>query len=800
MKKQHYTTSLQSFIIVILLSFTSALFAQEDIDILEKYEDYVDNPREVVYLHLNKSTYIKGESVGFKAYVLDKNDKKPSLLTTNLYVTVEDSEQNIIKSKLVRVFDGTSSNIIEIDSSFNTGLYTIKAYTNWLRNFNEQNYFIETIKVIDPQTDTAVSKINAVSSNIDAQFLPESGHLLANVVNNIGVVIKGENGLGIANIVGKVIDSKGNPLTTFKTNRFGISNFSLLPNLDTGYKATFSFNDKDYTYDISKGIKSTGVLLSFKRQQNKGVISIFTNDQSLDQIKGKRFTLLIHNGKDYTSRDIYFTDNNAIVELLNYDACPAGTNIITLLNEDDIPIAERLFFNYEGINIIGSNSHNAERDGDSIDIKLNYNKLNPSQIQAVSASILPEDTQSYFRHHNLVSYTLLQPYINGTIENAKYYFKDISERKKYELDNLLVTQGWSSYDWNQIFNEEEKPLYAFEQGILLKANASSNQGELKYMIMATPNIEPNVFEYNKIDNAYYLPNIFATDNDNVYISKVNSNEKFSPADIYLQTIPSSIPYLKSKNLKLPVPEINVELNSNAVAFDNLDGVEILDEVLVTSYIDKIRIRTRELSEGRFGQIKVVTEFDRNTYFYLSDFLRANRVTVNEDRANGSVQYFGGRSTTVDLNGIREVPMTVYYNDAQLIETNFLFNVPLSEFDYVEINRSGIGGGARGNGGELKLYTSNKSVYSNRWLKTSRSFDLPLKFSTSKTYYVPQYRYKNDEFFEAYGVVDWKPILKIDENGILNMRIAKPQVPITLFIEGITDDGSFIFEETSIDLN
>ena len=80
------------FILIIFLGICS-INAQDKSKISDTYEDYIDAPREVVYLHLNKSTYIKGESIGFTAYVLDKKDKKPSLLTTNLYVSIEDENK-----------------------------------------------------------------------------------------------------------------------------------------------------------------------------------------------------------------------------------------------------------------------------------------------------------------------------------------------------------------------------------------------------------------------------------------------------------------------------------------------------------------------------------------------------------------------------------------------------------------------------------------------------------------------------------------------------------------------------------
>ena len=194
------------------------LNAQEDDEIIEAYEDYTDAPREVVYLHLNKSTYIIGETIGFTAYVLDKNSKKPSLLTTNLYVSVEDKAQNIVKQKLIMVNNGVASNTFEVDSLFSDGNYNIKAYTKWMLNFNEQNYFIESIKIKD-QKNSDSNKKQLVSNPIDAQFLPESGHLLHGVENNIGVVIKDHNGYGIPFAKGEVFDKNGGLLTTFKTNK-----------------------------------------------------------------------------------------------------------------------------------------------------------------------------------------------------------------------------------------------------------------------------------------------------------------------------------------------------------------------------------------------------------------------------------------------------------------------------------------------------------------------------------------------------------------------------------------------------
>ena len=180
MKNALITFRFLIFCWIILIS-SSPLFCQiksED-SLINSFESYTKIPREVAYSHLNKSTYIIGETMGFANYVFDKNSKKLSTVTTNLYCTISDDNNKIIKSKLVLVENGMSSGGFFLDSLFTSGSYTFKAYTNWMRNFDEQNFYTQTVKVIDPNVESILNS-SLISTAIDAQFLPEGGHLVAN--------------------------------------------------------------------------------------------------------------------------------------------------------------------------------------------------------------------------------------------------------------------------------------------------------------------------------------------------------------------------------------------------------------------------------------------------------------------------------------------------------------------------------------------------------------------------------------------------------------------------------------------
>lgn len=807
--KTNYSQRTFKFTFIVFLLSVFSISAQEDSEILEAYEEYTDAAREVVYMQLNKSTYITGESIGFTAYVMDKKDKKPSLLTTNLYVSIEDKNQNILKQKLIKVTDGVASNTFEVDSVFASGYYNIKAYTNWMLNFNEQNFYTESIRIINPDNDEYVEE-TVVVNTIDAQFLPESGHLLNGVINNIGVVIKDNLGFGIPNATGEVVDKNNEVLSSFETNQFGIGKFQLLADINNNYKVNIKNANKDFSFGLNQNIEEKGIIMSLKSLKSKVFVSLTTNTKTLESVKNRRHTLMIHNGENYDIMDIYFTDNTVVTKAIDYSNSASGVNILTLFNDNDQPIAERLFFNYEGVNVMASNDISATRSRDSVTVKLNFKEINPASYNSISVSVLPNETESYNKHNNIVSYTFLQPYINGTIEQAKYYFTDVSPKKQYELDNLLLTQGWSSYDWNQIFNDEYNQVYNFEQGIRLKANLTSNASkgpQNNYLMHSISNEEPRVFELKEGDDSFVVENLFPVGQDQISMSKMTKLNGLIPASLYFQSFPNSIPRLTTDfNVLKPklIYKVSESLTrGNKILENNKDNVQRLDEVVVKSRLDRKRQRIEKLSKGRYGKVDIVDEDDRLMYNTLGSYLNYKGYNVDESGGQFVVtdrlSVSGGRPGFGEGEAIVHSP-TIYLDDMQLVDTAILTQYSLTNVDYIEINRQGLGEGLRGNNGSIRIY-SNPAIsgsYNNQ--DSVQQFKLPLVFSAEKKYYAPKYRNTGDSFYKAYGVIDWIPKLIVDENRNINIKFAKPRVPVTLYIEGIANDGSFVFEEKTISLN
>ncbi|WP_299095959.1 hypothetical protein [uncultured Winogradskyella sp.] len=783
---KNFYSSFKNLVVLLALFCCCYTSAQNASEISNTYKNYTKAAREIVYLHLNKSTYIKGEDIGFTAYVLDKKTRKPSLITTNLYVSIEDKERNILKQKLIRVKEGVASDVFTLDSLFTSGHYNIKAFTNWMRNFNEKNYFIETIKVMDPDVEAYYS-IETISNEIDAQFLPESGHLLNNTVNTIGVTIKDRNGYGVSFSKGEVIDQDNNVISTFETNQFGIGKFQLIPQIGNTYSVKTKYANKDFTLPLGQKIERNGILLSVKKLKSKLFISAVTNNSTLNSIKNKKYTLLLHNGDTYKTIGFVFTENTTVNKAIDYENINPGINIFTLFDENTRPIAERLFFNYEGLDIKKPHIVSAIRQKDSTLININLSNIDTGTDGNVSVSILPSSTKSYKRHNNLVSYTFLEPYVRGLIEQPKYYFTEITEKKKYELDNLLITQGWSSYSWTEIFNNPNKIKYPFEQGITVKANIQNRDKDIRneksYVIHPLSEDPLKIVPVANNEKSFVLENTFPDENS-FFVSKIDNEDKLTPVSLYMQYFPSTIPQFNTNNIQLlPKPEYKTaESLDNQTDYNLLESNEVhkLSEVLLTHTNKKDSIKV-----SRFGgRVFDMSIYENSSYdMTLKEFLVSKGLIIST--RNNS---FGVFKKTFD--SITYLRITL--DGEELTVPSILNSYRVSNIDFVEIDT-----GFYGISGHLVIY-SKKDNPPGFNKKTVSEFNFPLTFSKEKKYYTPKFYNYSDEFFESFGVVAWKAKHNIG-NGNIRITIANYNKPVTLFIEGLTSNGTFISEEKTISL-
>lgn len=104
-------------------------------------------PVEKVYLHFDKPYYSIADTIWFKAY-LTADQSEPSQLSKIVYVDVINSKDSLVSSLKFPVKNSVAYGNLPIDpTSFKQGNYHVRAYTQWMLNFDADYFFTKTIPI-----------------------------------------------------------------------------------------------------------------------------------------------------------------------------------------------------------------------------------------------------------------------------------------------------------------------------------------------------------------------------------------------------------------------------------------------------------------------------------------------------------------------------------------------------------------------------------------------------------------------------------------------------------------------------
>ncbi|MBZ9651395.1 hypothetical protein [Psychroflexus montanilacus] len=773
------------FPILLLLHPVYAISQQPKDKLIEAFETYSELPREISYAHLNKSKLIRGETLGFQVYVMNRETKRASTNTTNVYYALDDQNGNTVKSGLLLCERGVAVGSIDIDSTLATGNYLFKAYTNWMKNFKEQNFYIQNVKVINTDDGGTLGERKVEAYRLDAQFLPEGGHLIYGIENIVGVVVKDNTGRGVPDLEGRVYDEVGSEVGSFTTNRFGISKFLLIPKLGNAYQVKFGKGDNN-TFSLGPA-EMEGINLQLTDLGSRVALSLRTNQRTMERIKGNTYRLSFHNGDSIRAINFDFSAGQEVTMLFNYADLFSGMNVFTVFNEKQEPLLERLFFKHEGIGTVGLNAPKITRDKDSINVRFYTEAIRSIDSSLnISVSVLPEGTGSYEPNHSIVSKLYLQPYVRGFVERADYYFREVDARKRFELDMLLLTQGWSSFDWTSIFNSPPQMRFEFEKGITVTAKGTDPNAR-QYMVYPMENSGTVLVDAQQLNRVFTLKDLLPFEEEQLSVGVVAKNDKVRKPSLSYSFSPTSIPSLDNYITSYPIRE-DIKFGGNEdqpILLDAFNDTEVLNEVVITARKKEQRMEklTRKFV---MGIVDIFDNTERSKYINFDTYLSYKGYTV---RKTGTRLIVG--------NSRPPYGEPIVYLDGHLLPNFDLFlSFDMRTVDYIVIDKLGRGDGI------IRVFTDPLKQFEGMKSKpVAQTVDFPLTFRKNKRFYTPKYTsYKND-FFKKYGVIDWKPNLKVDEMGTIEFKILDTgNERLKFFVEGIAGDGKFISEEMNVIVN
>ncbi|HET8803208.1 MAG TPA: hypothetical protein VFM72_01420, partial [Aequorivita sp.] len=568
-------------------------------ELAQKYSYYFALNREAVFLHLNKTAVVPGENIWFAAYVYNPNIQTPSISTTNLHVDLYNEEGRLEEAKTIFIQNGIGRGFFKVDS-LPSGKYMLKASTKYMENFREDLSFSQSFRILG-KTDDA-----AIPIEYDLQLLPEGGHLVTDVMNTVGVKLIDNSGKGVSFADGKLLNSKNEVINTFKGNRFGLSKFGFVPVPGEDYHVVLTpINGNQLSQKMPEsdlmGISMSANML----QPDKIILSFKTNRRTFENLQGKTFYMALH--KEGIMKIIGFVipeeSLEATIPIPKKSLAP-GINTITIFNEKFQPILERMVFNRNEIKRKSVTAKFLRTKRDSLVFALNSkDSLN---FHSMSISVLPAGTKAYNPNNNILSALYIEPYIQGKLENGHYYFSNEIDRRRrdYDLDLLLLTQGWSKYSWQNVFNNTPKELFKAEQGFTISGglNGVKDAHEKKVLLIAD---ETSLFEFVdlKSDASFKLENIFLIDSASISVGLVNNkNQKLSKPPMHISVLPTknkeSIVLSKTFSREIQEPKAKKTLDQNSVPQNFLSNGIALGSVTVNAELQDEIDKEREEEKFR----------------------------------------------------------------------------------------------------------------------------------------------------------------------------------------------------------
>jgi len=562
--------------LMLIIALPSVLQAQEHRvhslrEVLNTVTAYntVFNP-EKVFVQLDKLAYYKEDTLWFKSYVLDALTLAASSKSGIMYIEVADENNQVIARNMVTLIAGTGwGNIPLTEKEFPEGNYILRAYTNWMRNFDEhyifsrsftissdkdENWLIRSrFNITQPNGVTNISanltfrqadnrpliaeqlktKISAGRSTLyrtnlmtgvdgstdfsfnlpdkadqhyitinlakkgkgagdvtfsvpviinryektDLQFMPEGGNLIGGMCSRVAFKAINEEGSG-TDVFGIIYNSKHEQAATFASAHLGMGTFDITPEAGETYIAQIKINGKELNYKLP-AVKSSGLLFQVDNTIVSDSLVVNIKPTADVQQQGGAYYLL-GQARGVVCYGALVNIRAGVARFsIARSLFPTGITRFTLLNADCQPLAERLVFidQHDVIRISITPSKLIYGKRDSVSLAITANDKNGRPVRGSFSLAVTDDAQvkpDSANADNMVSNLFLTDDLKGNVENPGWYFTaGDSEVKAIQLDNLLLTQGWVSYNWAQVFEPLKKPAWQPEQDFVVKGRVTN---------------------------------------------------------------------------------------------------------------------------------------------------------------------------------------------------------------------------------------------------------------------------------------------------------------------------------------
>ncbi|HEX2934716.1 MAG TPA: TonB-dependent receptor plug domain-containing protein [Bacteroidales bacterium] len=747
-----------------------------------------------INLHTDKDVYMAGENIWIKSYLLNASSFMPDSVSKEIYIDLIDFNNRHVQSIILRNKGGFSQGNILIKDTLAEGNYQLRAYTNWMRNFDTDFFFDKTIRVVNPNYENVVTrsrisdiercnkKVAQMQSDYTINFFPEGGDLVAGFKSR--VAFKAENGMGNGiDVTGTLYSANGEKIIDFQSSHQGMGFFTFSPQSNEKYYAKVRFNKEEKEEKanipnvITQGIsmEADPFLPDFVRiviRSNRTVSANIASNEIIlvGQARGSAFYVSKGELKD-----------KPIEVLVPKKHFPSGIVHFTVFDNRLEPACERLVFidnlkkqNVNALEVIKK----INSDSSIYTLKLTSKNGNPVKSN-LSLSVSENPSGANIYKSNILTHLLLTSDLKGKIEAPSYYFTGKDEAI-INLDLVMLTHGWRRFVWKDLLTAKFPNLkYLPFQGLSIEGRVTRDffgapvaGTKVRLSVLSSYN---DVFETKTDSKGHFLfTNLDYEDTLSVKIEAI----KNSGGNPGLIKIGDTI-----------VPQItltNAEIRNVNYAKSKLKENGQRERLILR---EKYRAQNREQSKSS-GRIH-----ERPT----------NVIEVGPDAVNYTsvFQYMQGKvpgltitGNSIIIRGINTITGStdpLFLLDGVPIDPSSAASMPPSDLATIEVLKGPEASayGSRGGNGVIAFY-SRRGEFINRG---EIEFDMKGYHKVAE-FYVPSAgasQYKPSDYAVP-RTLYWAPQVITNGQGIATVRFpnAFKNENTQLTIEGLTSDGEIIY--------
>jgi len=740
-----------------------------------QYGQFFDLPREKIFLDLPKDKFYKNEPIRFAGYVLDGKTLLPSVKTSNVYCTIYDSIGHLLEKKLFYTENGKFNGTLEIPATMGAGTYYIKAQTNWMQNFSAKSAYVQDIYVIDSISIARVAE--PTTSPDEIVFYPEGGNLIAEVPNSIGFryISNGKKHRKVKSC--QLVNDLGLPiLEGINVNAQGYGKFILTP-------------EKNANRVLKMTLSDGKELLKKVPDPNEGGLAIMLNGLTKDfinirfnlknDLKNKKTPIFIALHRDGNIKILeYRLTKEQSTLIIHKDEAWPGLNKLSVFNEEYDLLAERIFFNDNGLGFLNHDLSlsNIRKSHDSINIQLALGPSTNPQLAMLSLSILPIESKGHNYNRSLLSWFYLQSYFDQSIRAPFTINTPLERSRLYDLDLFLLNNDWKADNWSDIKKIPET-TFAFETGIRIDGKISGDRNIIGKKLIA---YQKSIGQYHAttiLDESKFVFNDLYLVEGEPIVFFVEDYQFAKSAKIHLSFYPQNqADYLPYSERTSPDAFAEIEQESLYVSKPvQLPGRTILDEVLISGTNKPDLNRNQSLTVGVYEGVKM-SEDEASKSIRLSNYLRKLGFKIRLIPQIGMLGVYG--------RNVTDKPPIVYVDGVKT--DNYVEDFLLNSVDEIYYEHFGLEGS---DGGTLYIYRSYGQKNNSDTLLQKIA---EVGFQTDR--FIEDYRHSSFAVnsFLDYASVFWDGAIQLTSDSTYTVRFPHFGLKeFIIYINGMTDQGQLI---------